>query len=142
LKLWALVSQLRRRRDGNILQRSVAHHRRGAVRYRFLCMLVSVNSKFEGLVIGVLVELYAAVLYNFSIMASAADVNNHGAFVRFRVLANALGHNQVDGVNIAASEAEIGAALNDSAKYIVINRISHGIVSFLALCRIVFAVLQ
>jgi hypothetical protein len=36
-----------------------------------------------------MVQLYAAVLYNFSVIGVATDVNNYAAFVRFRILATA-----------------------------------------------------
>lgn len=38
--------------------------------------------RFETLVLAGLVQLYAAVLYNFAIIGAATDANNYAGFVR------------------------------------------------------------
>jgi len=40
-------------------------------------------------VLAILVQIYTATLYNFSIIGAATDVNNYAGFVRFRILATA-----------------------------------------------------
>ena len=47
------------------------------------------TTRFETVVLAGMIQLYAAVLYNFSVMGVATDVNNFAGFLRFRILATA-----------------------------------------------------
>lgn len=48
-------------------------------------------TRFETVVLAGMVELYAVVFYNFSLIGVATDSNNYAGLVRFRVLATAQG---------------------------------------------------
>jgi len=49
------------------------------------------TTKFEVVVLGMLVQVYSAVLFNFSLIGAAMNTNNYAAFVRFRILSTAQG---------------------------------------------------
>ena len=98
------------------------------------------TSRFETLVLAGLAQLYAAVLYNFTVMGAATDVNNYAGFVRFRLLAAAQGITENEDGSFADQEKTLRDTLHDNAKFIVINRVSNGIVSLYSIYKIIAAV--
>jgi hypothetical protein len=54
-------------------------------------ILSTSKTQLETLALAILIQLYAAVIYNFSLIGAATDLNNYAALVRFRILANAQG---------------------------------------------------
>jgi hypothetical protein len=56
-----------------------------------VAVLSVARTRFEALVLAGLVEVYAAVLYNFSVVGTAMDANNYANFCRFKILAAAQG---------------------------------------------------
>ena len=49
------------------------------------------NSRFETLVLAILVQIYTAMQYNFSVIGASTDGNNYAGFVRFRISRNGAG---------------------------------------------------
>ena len=99
------------------------------------------ESKFETLVLGGLIQLYAAVLYNFSVLGVSADINNHAAFVRFRILAAAQGITENEDGAFVDQEKALADAVKDYGPIILIRRISNWVVSLYALLQIIRAIL-
>jgi hypothetical protein len=99
------------------------------------------NSRFETLVLAVLVLIYAATLYNFSIIGAATDVNNYAGFVRFRILATAQGVTENDDGLFVDQEKKLREVVENSRILVMIDRSSHGVVSVYALYKIIAAVL-
>jgi hypothetical protein len=100
------------------------------------------ESKFETLVLAGLVELYSAVLYNFSLLGENADVNNLAALVRFRILAAAHGvaGNEEIGPFIDL-EKTVAETQRSYRSKILIQRYGNWAVSIYALFKIVQAIL-
>src|SRR5271155_3224842 len=98
-------------------------------------------SRFETLVLAGMIQVYAAVLYNFSLLGEVADINNHAAFVRFRALAAAQSVTGNENGEFLDQEKALADALKSSRPKVLILRISHGIVSLYALFKIVQAIL-
>lgn len=98
------------------------------------------KSRFETLVLAVLIWIYTASQHNFSIIGTTTDANNYAGFVRFRILAAAQGVTEDEEGLFVDQEKTLREHLEDNAKLILINRISHAIVSIFALYKI-FAVL-
>jgi hypothetical protein len=99
------------------------------------------NSKFETLVLAILVQIYTAMLYNFSLIGASTDGNNYAGFVRFRILATAQGVTENEDGLLVDQEKTLRQYLENNGKIILINRISHGVVSMYALYKIVSVVL-
>lgn len=99
------------------------------------------NSKFETLVLAILVQIYTAMLYNFSLIGASTDGNNYAGFVRFRILATAQGLTENEGELLVDQEKTLREYLENNGKIILINRISHGVVSMYALYKIISVVL-
>ncbi len=100
------------------------------------------ESKFETLVLAGLIQLYAAVLFNVSLLAESADINNRASLVRFNILAartRALTGDEEEAV--LGQEKTLADAIKDYGPKVLIVRISHGVVSAYALFKIVQAIL-
>ncbi len=104
-------------------------------------ILSAAQTRFETLVLACLAEIYAAVLYNFSVIGSLTDVNNYAGFVRFRILA--MGQGQIANEDGAFTDQEnsMRNAVDESNKFVRINQISHGLVSMYALYKIIWTLL-
>ncbi len=98
------------------------------------------TTRFETLVLAGMVQLYAAVLYNFSVIGVATDVNNYAAFVRFRILATAQGITENEDGTFQEQEEALAARLKTDNFAIVIQRFTNGAVSLYALFKIVQAI--
>jgi len=105
-----------------------------------VAVLSVATTRFETLVLAGIVEVYAAVLYNFSVVGTAVDANNYASFCRFKILAAAQG--------ITASEdgtfEEVGQAMVETIRgyktAVLIGNISNAAVSTYALFKIAQAV--
>jgi len=106
-----------------------------------IAVLSMAQSRFETLVLAGLVELYAAILYNFSLISSATDINNYAGFIRFRILATAQGLTGNEDGAFIDQEKALRESLDGSAKFIIINRVSNGLVSLYAIYKIIAALL-
>lgn len=104
-------------------------------------ILSAAGSKFEILVLAGLIEMYAAVLFNFSLLGENADTNNHAAVVRFRILAAAQGVKGDEDGAFLDQEKTLAEALKSHGPKVLITRISHALVSVYALFKIVQAIL-
>lgn len=104
-------------------------------------ILSAAENKFETMVLAGLVQLYAAALYNFSLLGVAADSYNLAEFIRFRFLAAALGVTGNEEGGYIEQEKTIMDEIRNSGPKVVIQRISHGVVSVYALFKIVQAFL-
>ncbi len=105
-------------------------------------ILASAASRFETLVLAGLIQLYAAVLFNVSLLAESADINNRASLVRFNILAartRALTGDEEEAV--LDQEKTLADAIKDYGPKVLIVRFSHGIVSAYALFKIVRAIL-
>jgi len=100
-------------------------------------ILSAAQTRFETLVLACLVQIYAAVLYNFSLIGSVADANNYAAFVRFRILATGQGQIANEDGPFVDQEITLRNIVNETHKFVWINQISHGLVSMYALYKIV-----
>jgi hypothetical protein len=100
-------------------------------------VLSSATTRFETLVLAGMVQLYAAVLYNFSVLGGATDVNNYAGFVRFRILATAQGITENEDGSLLEQEEALAERLKKDAVPIHIRRFANGIVSLYALFVIV-----
>jgi tRNA G46 methylase TrmB len=98
------------------------------------------TTRFETVVLAGMVQLYAAVLYNFSVIGVATDVNNYAAFVRFRILATAQGITENEDGTFQEQEEALAARLKTDNFAIVMQRFSNGAVSLYALFKIVQAI--
>ena len=87
-----------------------------------------------------MIQLYAAVLYNFSVIGTAADINNYAGFVRFRILAAAQGITENEDGSIVEQEKALADSIKSSKIPIFIQRSANGVVSLYALFKIVQAV--
>ena len=99
------------------------------------------TTRFETVVLAGMVQLYAAVLYNFSVIGVATDVNNYAAFVRFRILATAQGITENEDDTFQEQEEALAARLKTDNRAIFMHRLSNGAVSLYALFKIVQAIL-
>jgi hypothetical protein len=104
-------------------------------------ILSAAETRFETLVLAVLIELYAALLFNFSLLGGNADINNHASFVRFRIVAAAQGVTENEDGAFVDQEKELADALKTCGPKVLITRISHAVVSVYALFKIVQAIL-
>jgi hypothetical protein len=77
------------------------------------------TTRFEMLVLAMLVQLYAAVLYNFSVIGRVADVNNYAGFVRFRILAVSQGITEDDDGTFQEQEENLAQFIKDSRVLII-----------------------
>ena len=98
------------------------------------------KARFETLALAILVQVYAAMLYNFSILGTATDINNYAGFVRFRILAAAQGVTENEDGLFVDQEKRLHESLGKSRILAVIDRSSHGLVSLYVLYRIIAAV--
>jgi hypothetical protein len=103
-------------------------------------ILSMAESKFETLVLAGLIQLYAMALYNFSLLGQIADVNNHAAFVRFRILAAAQGITGDEEGTFVEQEKTLLDTVKSYGPKVLIMRISNGIVSVCAIFKIVQAI--
>lgn len=95
------------------------------------------SSRFETVILAVFVQMYSAMLYNFSLIAVTAEVNNLAGFVRFRVLAAAQGIAGDDAGEYLDQENLLKETIKKSNPLIWITRISHSVVSLYALYKII-----
>jgi hypothetical protein len=100
------------------------------------------TSKFETLVLAGIVQVYAAALYNFSLLGEVADVNNYAAFVRFRVLASAQGITENEDGTFVDQEEALVEALKSCRTKVRIGRISNAVAALYALFMIVVTVFR
>ena len=49
-------------------------------------ILSAASTRFETLVLAGMVQIYATLLYNFSVIGVVTDVNNRAGLVRFKIL--------------------------------------------------------
>ena len=105
-----------------------------------VAILSTSTTKFETLVLAGMVELYATVLYNSSVIGAAGETNNYAAFVRFRILAAAQGVTENEDGTFEEQEKDLAESLKGSATPILIDRIANVAVSFYAIFKIVQAV--
>jgi len=126
------------------MMRKLAYAWRILVALIYLGVVVGILSvattRFETLVLAMLVQLYAAVLYNFSTIGKITDVNNYAGFVRFRMLATAQGITENEDGTFQEQEEALTKAMNNSAFMALIDVISHTVVFLYALFKIVQAV--
>jgi hypothetical protein len=110
----------------------------------YLAVVIGVLSiattKFETVVLAVLVQLYAAVLWNFSVTATVIDANNYAGLVRFRILATAQGVMENADGTFEEQEKALADVLASGKITIIINRLSHTAVSLYAIFKIVQAI--
>lgn len=71
------------------------------------------TTRFETVVLAGMVQLYAAVLYNFSVIGVATDVNNYAAFVRFRILATAQGNHRERGWHFSGARGSTSCTIEN-----------------------------
>lgn len=94
-------------------------------------------SRFETLVLAILIQIYAAALYNFSILGRATDVNNYAGFVRFRILAAAQGISEDEGGLFVDQEKRLREALDTARILQIIDWTSHLLVSGYVIYKII-----
>ncbi len=99
------------------------------------------TTRFETLVLAGMIELYALVLYNFSLIGVTTDVNNYAGFVRFRILAAAQGITENEDGTFEEQEKALGEALKKYGTRVLVNRLSNAAVSLYALFKIVEAII-
>ena len=104
-------------------------------------VMTASKSRFETLVLASLILIYTATLYNFTLIGTVTDINNYAGFVRFRILATAQGLTENEDGLFVDQEKALRERLKSSETPIIINQISHGVVSVYALYKIVAAVL-
>jgi len=102
--------------------------------------LGTATTKFETIVLAALIQIYSAVLFNFSLIGSATDVNNYAGFVRFRILASAQGVTENEDGTFEDQEKHLAEGIATSKVQIIIDRSAHGVVSLYALFKIVQAI--
>lgn len=98
------------------------------------------TTRFETLVLAGMIQLYAAVLYNFSVIGIATDINNHAGFVRFRILAAAQGITENEDGTFEEQENALAERLKNQETTIIIQRLSNFAVSIYALFKILQAI--
>jgi hypothetical protein len=110
----------------------------------YLAIVIGVVSiattKFETIVLAVLVQVYSAVLYNFSALGAASDANNYAGLVRFRILAAAQGVTENEDGTFLQQEKFLVDSIASSRTTIIINNLSNAAVSTYALFKIVQAI--
>ncbi|MGB7562088.1 MAG: hypothetical protein WBL99_11515 [Candidatus Acidiferrales bacterium] len=103
-------------------------------------IMSTTTARFETLALAILILIYAATLYNFSVIGAATDVNNYAGFVRFRILATAQGVTENEDGLFVDQEKQLRDSLENNAILIVIDRTSHGLVSLYILYRIIASI--
>jgi hypothetical protein len=98
------------------------------------------TTRFETLVLAGMTQLYAAVLYNFSLMATTNDSNNYAGLVRFRILAAAQGIMENEDGTFEEQEKALAATINGYKIQVLMSRLANSAVSLYALFKIVQAV--
>jgi hypothetical protein len=98
------------------------------------------TTRFETLVLAGMTQLYAAVLYNFSLMATTNDSNNYAGLVRFRILAAAQGITENEDGTFEEQEKALAATINGYKIQVLMSRLANSAVSLYALFKIVQAV--
>lgn len=110
----------------------------------YLAVVIGVLSvattRFETIVLAGMVQIYAVVLYNFSVAGVATDVNNYAGLVRFRILATTQGLTENEDGNFQEQEEALAEQLKRDGVAIQIQRLSNAVVSLYALFKIVQAV--
>lgn len=98
------------------------------------------TTKFETILLAVLVQLYAVILDSFSVLGSITDVNNYAGFVRFRILATAQGITENEDGLFTDQERALAEAIDSHKTSIVINRVANLLVSLYALFKIALVI--
>jgi hypothetical protein len=98
------------------------------------------RTKFETVVLAGMVQLYAAVLYSFSLIGVTIDVNNRAGFVRFMILAAAQGITENEDGTFEDQEKGLVDVIEGGSVRTLIYRLSHTAVSMYALFKIVLTV--
>jgi hypothetical protein len=126
---------------GEAQLRYVSYAWRIVVGVIYLAVVIGILSgtatRFETLVLAAMVQLYTAVLYNFSLIGVATDVNNYAGFVRFRILAAALGVTENEDGQFQEQEEALAERLKKDSVQIQIQRFFNAAVSLYALFKIV-----
>jgi len=94
------------------------------------------TTRFETLVLAGIIQVYAAVLFNFSVSGVGADVNNYAGFVRFRILAAAQGITANEDGTFAEQDKALVDAIGKYKTTVLIDRFANGAVSIYALFKI------
>lgn len=88
----------------------------------------------------VLVQIYAAILYNFAVLERVVCANNYAGLVRFRILAAAQGITENEDGTFLEQEKNLADAIASGRTAVIINNLSHVAVSTYAIFKIVQAV--
>jgi len=105
-------------------------------------ILRAAQTRFETLVLACLIQIYAAMLFNFSAIASTGRADNLGTVMRFVLLAKGLGQTATeDGLVFAEQEEKLHESREKSEVFDTITQASHGLVSMYALYKIIWALL-
>jgi hypothetical protein len=104
-----------------------------------IAVLSAATTRFETLVLAGMVQLYAAVLYNFSVIGAATDTNNYAGLVRFRILAAAQGITENEDGTFEEQEKALADTIQGSKTHVLIGRLANCAVSLYALFKIVEA---
>ncbi len=111
----------------------------------YLTIVVAVLSvattRFETVALASLVELYATVLFDHSVLGVSADVNNHAAFYRFRILAAAVGVTENEDGTFLEQQKALQEQISSYRTKVRIGHVANALVSIYAIFKIVQAVL-
>lgn len=81
------------------------------------------TNRFETLVLAGMIELYAAVLYNSSVIGTAIDAYNYAGVVRFRVLAAAQGITENEDGTFEEQEKALADGLKSYGPAVLMRRL-------------------
>lgn len=98
------------------------------------------TTRFETVVLAGMIQLYAAVIYSFSVIGVGSDVNNYAGFVRFRILASAQGITENEDGTFEEQEKALADEMGKYRTKVLIHRLSGAAVSIYALFKIVQAI--
>jgi hypothetical protein len=98
------------------------------------------TTRFETLVFAMLVELYSVALLTFCQIGTNTELTDYAAFVRFKMLATALGIKEIEDRTFQEEEKTLEKKMTTNAISSLITMITHGVVSFYAFFKIVQAV--
>jgi hypothetical protein len=101
--------------------------------------LATTRTRFETLVLGGLVRVFTAVLYNFSLIGMAIAASDHSSFVRFRKLAEAQGITGDQYGTFKDQETVSVETLKEHKTNRSIKNLAHAAVSICALIMMIIA---
>jgi hypothetical protein len=105
-----------------------------------VAVLSTATTRFETLILAGVVQLYAAVLYNCSVIGATSDLNNYAGFVRFRILAAANGVTENEDGTFEEQEEALADQIKSYRIPVLIGRVANSAVSLYALFKIIQAV--